>query len=182
MRLNLIPHPSTPCESISTFEVFVGTDANALTLRYRILGETDEILLPKRRSPERRDELWQHTCFELFARSTSGSRYCELNFSPSTCWAAYEFGGLRTGIRNLPYPETPQIHLTCEPGCLSMAVDVNYRAIAANTRDTLRIALAAVLERRDGCKSYWALAHPAPTPDFHHPDAFTLAMPSGVAR
>jgi hypothetical protein len=40
-----------------------------------------------------------------------------------------------------------------------------------------RLALSAVIEETDGRKSYWALAHPPGTPDFHHPDCFTLELP-----
>lgn len=41
----------------------------------------------------------------------------------------------------------------------------------------LQIGLSAVIEEMDGTKSYWALAHPAGKPDFHHPDCFTLELP-----
>jgi hypothetical protein len=39
-------------------------------------------------------------------------------------------------------------------------------------------AITAVIEEADGTKSYWALAHPAEKPDFHHPDGFTLQLPA----
>ncbi|MGH8470123.1 MAG: hypothetical protein ACREVY_14440 [Gammaproteobacteria bacterium] len=43
----------------------------------------------------------------------------------------------------------------------------------------LRLALAAVIEEKNGSLSYWALAHPRP--DFHHADAFALVFErSGV--
>jgi hypothetical protein len=182
MLVNLIPHPSTPCELVDAFDVLVERNANALALRYRIAGRVGEILLPERRSPKRQDGLWQHTCFELFARAASSAPYCELNFSPSTCWAAYEFDDYRGGMEHLHFPAMPQIQVTRDSGHLSLAVDVDYRALAAVAHDDVRIALAAVVEHRDGRKCYWALAHPSPKPDFHHPDAFTLAMASGVAR
>ena len=35
----------------------------------------------------------------------------------------------------------------------------------------------AVIEAVDGSVSYWALAHPAGKPDFHHPDGFALQLP-----
>ena len=38
----------------------------------------------------------------------------------------------------------------------------------------VRVALAAVLEGSDGVLSYWALRHPAASPDFHHPESFQL--------
>jgi hypothetical protein len=40
----------------------------------------------------------------------------------------------------------------------------------------LRLALSAVIEETDGHLSYWALAHPAERPDFHHRDGFVLAL------
>ncbi len=39
------------------------------------------------------------------------------------------------------------------------------------------LALSAVIEERDGTKSYWALAHAPGAPDFHHADCFTLELP-----
>ncbi len=41
----------------------------------------------------------------------------------------------------------------------------------------LRLALSAVIEETDGRLSYWALAHPAAKPDFHHAEAFVLSLP-----
>ena len=40
----------------------------------------------------------------------------------------------------------------------------------------LKIALAAVIEDRDGRLSYWALRHAPGKPDFHHPSAFALEV------
>lgn len=40
----------------------------------------------------------------------------------------------------------------------------------------LRLALCAVIEASDGSLSYWALAHPADRPDFHHPGSAILAV------
>ena len=41
--------------------------------------------------------------------------------------------------------------------------------------------LSAVIETIDGAISYWALAHPAEKPDFHHPDSFVLTLPESSA-
>ena len=40
----------------------------------------------------------------------------------------------------------------------------------------LALGLSAVIEDADGALSYWALAHPAAKPDFHHREAFTLKI------
>jgi hypothetical protein len=39
----------------------------------------------------RTDELWRHTCFEAFVRTSPAPAYYEFNFAPSTQWAAYRF-------------------------------------------------------------------------------------------
>jgi hypothetical protein len=33
-----------------------------------------------------------------------------------------------------------------------------------------------VIEEADGRRSYWALHHPGPEPDFHHPDCFVAKL------
>jgi hypothetical protein len=38
------------------------------------------------------------------------------------------------------------------------------------------LAVTMVVEEHDGRQSFWALAHPGPEPDFHHPDSFTLRL------
>jgi hypothetical protein len=40
------------------------------------------------------------------------------------------------------------------------------------------LGLSAVIEEKDGTKSYWALAHPpGDKPDFHHLDCFAVELP-----
>ena len=64
----------------------------------------------------------------------------------------------------------------------------SFRARLANidyVDDSGRPAVLRVgffIEDIDGGISYWALAHPAGKPDFHHPDSFALILPlSGPA-
>jgi hypothetical protein len=39
-----------------------------------------------------------------------------------------------------------------------------------------QMSLTAVIEETNGRKSYWALAHAAGKPDFHHKDGFILEL------
>jgi hypothetical protein len=48
--------------------------------------------------------------------------------------------------------------------------------VALEHAGKVALGLAAVIEEQDGALSYWALRHPAGTPDFHHPEAFALAL------
>ena len=43
------------------------------------------------------------------------------------------------------------------------------------------ILVATVGNTVGGAISYWALAHPAEKPDFHHPDSFVLTLPESSA-
>ena len=40
------------------------------------------------------------------------------------------------------------------------------------------LGLTAVIEAKDGTKSYWALAHAPGPPDFHNPDCFIATLPA----
>jgi hypothetical protein len=49
--------------------------------------------------------------------------------------------------------------------------------IAVDSEPSWRLGLAAVLEEKDGTKSYWALAHSNPDkPDFHLADCFVAKL------
>lgn len=132
----------------------------------------DDLLLPPAKLPERADDLWKTTCFELFVRPSGSDGYFELNFSPSFQWAAYEFTGYRQGRRAMEILD-PGIWLSQPEGWFFLAVEglPDFPAAA------LKIGLSAVIEEKDGTKSYWALMHPPGEPDFHHPDCFLLDLP-----
>ncbi|WP_420605171.1 DOMON-like domain-containing protein [Novosphingopyxis sp.] len=134
----------------------------------------DQLELPDPAEPERADDLWQTTCFELFMRRPGDRAYAEFNFSPSSRWAAYRFDDVREGRAQLDVQFVPgggndasDSHFALEA---TLVLPPEWRDIA------LDIAISAVIEQVDGSKSYWALGHPADRPDFHHPGSFTLRL------
>jgi hypothetical protein len=177
----LVAHPAWPPKSVRGVEVEVlMTDPEDVLLRFTVLGTG--LSLPRGTSPERADALWETTCFELFLRSAEPEAYFEFNFSPSTQWAAYAFDSYRVGRRDLPLAMEP--HVDCQPGHVTkenphyvLEVDVDLSALPAQA---LRMGLCAVIEERDGTKSYWALTHPTDTPDFHHPGSFAVDLPRAL--
>lgn len=181
MRLHLRPHPSTPSPGVDLFEVQLERLNASVAVCYRVQGTTDDLLVPEIRSSMREHGLWQHTCFELFARSDTGTRYREFNLSPSTCWAAYDFDDYRSGMKDAPGVAPPSIRIEKLPQQFSLEALLPCAALTGTSTQTVHLGLAAVLEHRDRRKSYWALVHPAEKPDFHHPGAFTLALDIGVA-
>ena len=49
--------------------------------------------------------------------------------------------------------------------------------IALEADKRWELGLSAVLEEKDGTKSYWALAHPTEKPDFHAAGCFVARLP-----
>jgi hypothetical protein len=159
-------------------EVAVRREADALELSYRLAGDPAQLRIPARGEARRADKLWQHTCFEVFCSHSVTSAYYELNFSPSTEWAMYRFDAYRSGMTGVETTLVPRIDVHSHAGGLDLDASVNLGVLAA-LRDSpvLRLGLSAVIEEADGRLSYWALAHPAPKPDFHHAGAFALSLP-----
>lgn len=170
MRYSLKPHPATPCDAVSRIDVEVSRrEPHVLDLRYRATGRIADLRLPARTASVRTDELWRHTCFEAFA-ATADEGYTEFNLSPSTAWAAYRFTGYRAGMAPLEIA-SPRIEVSADAGTLTLHAMIDTNGLAAT-----RLGLTAVIEEATGRISYWALAHPAAKPDFHHSDGFALNL------
>jgi hypothetical protein len=182
MRHALKLHPDSRCAAASSIHVDVERTGSLLALHYVATGKLAEVALPAPKSSGRADELWRHTCFEAFVRAEGEERYLEFNFSPSTQWAAYEFDAYRDGMRPLAQIGTP--HITVDRGAtvdgLGLYVELHLGLVLPVNR-AWQAALSAVIEERDGAKSYWALAHPRGKPDFHDPNCFILDLAASEA-
>lgn len=172
--ISLIPHPDFPPHAVRGVEVdFQFDDAGAVWLEYRVVSD-GAIALPPSAEPGPADELWKTTCFELFVRNDGegDAGYREYNFSPSYQWAAYAFDDYRSGMTPITIDDPQIVVFRDIPGHFWLTVEeVLDVADSANA-----IGLSAVIEERDGTKSYWAIKHPPGKPDFHHPDCFALTL------
>src|SRR5207237_3690028 len=122
--------------------------------------------------PDRADDLWQTTCFEAFLRIPGEDGYREWNFAPSGAWAAYDFTAHREGRTDAEIPTPPYVRM--EDNFTWWALGAT---IAVDAERVWELGLSAVLEEKDGTKSYWALAHPAGgKPDFHAADCFAARL------
>jgi hypothetical protein len=174
--LNL--HPVSCCAAVTALTAeALRPGPSLLRLRYRLAGDLAGVVLPPAASPERTDGLWRTTCFEAFVGTPGGEAYVELNFVPSTRWAAYAFDRYRDGMR--PADAAPSsIDASVTDDILELTAAVDLTAAGLPLDAPWRVGLAAVIEERGGPISYWALAHPPGRPDFHHRDGFTLELPS----
>ena len=176
MPMLLRPHDENPPRATFGIEATVQRNrANLLAFDYCVTGDMDALLLPEPAPPVRADGLWRHTCFEAFIR-TVGADYVELNMSPSGEWAAYRFAARRSGMRNAPVP-LPSVEMRAAEDAFRMRASFDLSGTDLAPDATWRLGLSVVMEEADGTKSYWALAHPAGPPDFHHDDCFALELP-----
>jgi hypothetical protein len=148
-------------------------DDHGWDITFTAVGTIADLALPERAPAVQTDGLWKTTCFELFL-GQPGDGYVEINLSPSGAFAAYHFDHYRTGMRPLDMP-APQIDLTVGTERLTMIARLAEDSLPWDR--TGQIGISAVIADKDGCVSYWALAHAPGKPDFHHHDCFTLTLP-----
>lgn len=176
----LQPHPAMPAPP--GIHLVAGAEPlpdGGLRLGFVFHGDAvqlERIVIPDSSSSLRVDGLWQHTCCEAFVAVRGETGYREFNFSPSGAWAAYAFTDYRNSAP-LPLGPVPPIAFVPAAGTLTLATTLAPGWLP-KTRH-LRLGLSVVVETVDGERSYWALAHPAAQPDFHHRDGFSLPLEHG---
>ena len=178
MHLKLLPHPSTPPAG-RPFEVWATIDhASALgamattNIWFGVGAPAERFVIPELSEPWRADELWKTTCFEAFLQAAGEDYYREWNFAPTGNWAAYDFAGYREGQGRAEVENPPYIRM--EDNFTWWAVGAT---IAVEADRQWNLGLSAVLEEKDGTKSYWALAHSNDEkPDFHVSDCFVAKL------
>lgn len=183
-RIALHAHPATPCAQVSAIEVdLAATDSGGLKLRYRAHSAPDAIRLPAAMPPGPADNLWQHTCCELFiaeqgdeneTSTVNRKNYLEFNFSPSGQWAAYRFTDYRARDTGFAPAVAPHISLHRLNDGFQLDVSLPPELIPAGQK--LALGLTAVIEDMAGAKTYWALQHAAAQPDFHLRQSFALTL------
>ncbi len=176
-------HPLNGAGPVRSLRVSGTLQSSAsLTLEFELAGELSALVLaPSVCRRQRRDELWRHTCFELFARRGDAPGYCEFNFSPAGDWAAYRFADYRNDRRNAEQQPIEVILQTTGIAQIRLRARLDLRAAFANVpaasgSEVWRLNCAAVIESSDGSLSYWAVRHPRPQPDFHDAAGFCIAV------
>ena len=148
--------------------VLLSNYGSVLKIAFELTSRLVELRIPdfNPAKAQRKDNLWEHTCFEIFLGQHGTSGYWEFNLSPSGDWNVYSFSGYRQEMK----PERSFDTLPFEVKILSeqtfkleTAIDLKFFQGFSD----INIGLSAVLERNDGYKSYWASSHPGDTPDFH---------------
>jgi hypothetical protein len=152
------------------------TADGSLAVSYVLEADLSRLRIPAPAAPRIGENLWQHTCFELFIARQMPA-YHEFNFSPSGAWAAYAFERYRE--RRSLTDETLRPSINARSSAQQLEIDALIsldRLLPGNFAGKAKLGLSAVIEDADGGLSYWALRHPPGKPDFHHPEAFAVEL------
>lgn len=164
----LVLHPDCKPGSITGVSASIVAGPGGCRAVFVATGDIASIAVPAIAVPERLDDLWRTTCFEIFW-SHDGTSYREFNLSPSTRWACYDFDSFRAGMRNAP----------AEVAIAVSHSDTELRLEAVIQSDLplpATVALNAIIEDADGVNRFWALEFPAGAAEFHSPVCRALAL------
>jgi hypothetical protein len=179
MHHELICHSENPASiACSVCVDWAWAGPGRLRCEWRIAAMIDHLAVPPVEPAQRRDELWQTTCAEIFLGEAGVAEYIEFNCSPSTCWAAYYFSDFRRDMAALPLSAEPAVRSAAAPDLLTIAAEISLPERWAGA--PLIGGFTAIVQERSGQKSYWALHHPPGAADFHHRSGFAVELGQGL--
>lgn len=172
----LRPFPDTGIPAIE-ITAHVRRENGLLHIHYELSGETEKIRLPENSvTPSRRDNLWASTCFEFFLALPDDPRYWEFNLSPSGDWNVYQIDAYRrVGFREETSVQRLQVAAKKDARHIRLDAAVDLSPLIAHAQ-RLQLGIASVIQSLDQHKTYWAVAHPHPEPDFHVRDSFIVQL------
>ncbi|MEA5573588.1 DOMON-like domain-containing protein [Calothrix sp. UHCC 0171] len=154
----------------------INQNDNLLNIRYALRGNITEVEIPfQSQIPQRKNELWEHTCFEFFIGVKNSPRYWEFNLSPSRDWNVYSFEGYRQGMQSEAALSMLPFRIQNSADCLELALSFDLDKIIPPKQD-LEVGVTAVIKCKNSQVSYWALTHCAVEADFHQRDSFLLDL------
>ena len=161
ISVRLVPHPESGAGAVRSIATRVRRLPASLQVEYRLEGDLSRVRIPPAAPPRRVDDLWRHTCCELFVQREAPA-YEEFNFSPSGEWAAYAFRSYREPAA------APEVAVTIRFHQDLLQAEIPLQG------GKITVAPTAVVEDAGGVLSYWALRHPPGKPDFHDFGGYVL--------
>lgn len=154
----------------------IGRHSNTLSVSYLLTGLLSDIVIRDPADvPERRDHLWEETCMEFFISPENSGNYWEFNLSPAGHWNVYNFKSYRRGMREEPAFTSLPFVVQMKSDAFKISVELALDDIVASNR-SLAVGISAVIREPNGGKTYWALSHSGPEPDFHRRDSFIIEL------
>jgi hypothetical protein len=171
---SLVPFPSSDQPPDIKITGKIARRMNTMAIHYNLHGNLEQVdILPQADRPNRKDNLWEDTCFEFFLGVKDSERYWEFNLSPSGHWNVYRFEAYRQGMQAeiafgiLPY----NIQQGSESLVLYLELDLTP---IIQVDQPLDVAISSVIKLQNTESTYWTLVHPGEQADFHRRDSFTL--------
>ena len=178
-RVQLISHPATPMPQVDSLDVALSPAGDGgLAAVFECHCCAGALRLPDERPAEAADQLWRHTCCELYVGVAGDVAYREFIWSPSGQWAMYDLANyrVRDAIRlNVTLP-APVIRFASDAAGWTLQTRIDAAALPTVAGAQIELGVAVVLEAADGNLSYWALRHAATRPDFHRRESFVLRL------
>lgn len=180
IKKTLRPGIGNEVDAVEGIEYGIWRDGGIIGVEYDLYGLLSHLVI-RGQDPDsvdtRCDELWRHTCFELFVKEVDekNTSYLECNFSASGNWNMYSFGSYRKDMVQVKGAEKPKIKIEETKKIFSLATEVDLTGLVHDS-STVDIGVACVVENTAGKLGYWALTHPGVAPDFHDPRSFILRL------
>jgi hypothetical protein len=177
--VELIPFSRSSGSSELTLKVQVERIHSALVCEFHLIGDIENIIFSSlHKNPQRRDRLWETTCFEAFVTLKQDPSYWEFNAAPSGDWNLYAFKKYRLAkdaiqsVQNVPKIQFTQMARECRA---KVSLDLASLLLQDQSAD-IYLGLTAVIENKSHEKSYWAIEHRGAQPDFHMSESFSLRI------
>ena len=179
MQLNLVPHPATP-PSDPAFKVWANVEhAGALgviattNIWFGIGAPASRFVMPEAEASRRAPRFVGDDLLRGLSSSAEGEEAIASGISLRRAIGRpmisprYRDGRTEPTSRAALHPDRGQYDLVGP-----------RRDHRGRCRRPWELGLSAILEEKDGTKSYWALAHPeGDKPDFHDPACFAAHLP-----
>jgi hypothetical protein len=151
-------------------------DPDMLHIDYEVTDSFYEIQWPHPSAkPLRKNDLWQHTCFEVFIAPWGVQGYWEFNIAPSCDWNCYRFTDYREGQK----PEFNTQAIDCalqETNSTHKLLRVGLPLPKELQQPTWSVGISAVIQDKYQDLHYYALTHCGKEPDFHMRNSFMLTL------
>lgn len=154
----------------------ISRDDGVLHVSFTLSGPLHYLRIPPpAEQPERRDNLWKETCFEVFLSESDSETYREVNLAPSCHWDVFRFDSYRQNMRREEQLITLPCRIVNNPQTFTLESTLDLSGMGLI--DTpLQAGISAVLLSKSNNFSYWALTHPCEKPDFHNRKSFRVTL------
>ncbi len=152
----------------------VSRTINELTISYRLAGDLSQIIIPSlTTNPQRKSELWEATCLELFLAPRDEQHYWEFNMSPNGDWNVFRLDDYRQGLRNEIAVKSLPMAIQRQADLITLDLRFDLDLLVSSDQ-SLAGAITTVIQDQNNSYSYWALQHTGQEADFHRRVDFVM--------